>query len=587
MSVDTTIETTTKHSNSRRFVFIAVLVSALIALIMAVTNMKQKEKELANTRQSLEQQLAQVSQLDAQNRSKSESIDTLMRVAQSLEEENKELVKLNKTIPQLKHDLSKYRAEFQRSDLLKSAHQNLMNTVADQQVSIEELNAQVGSIPPLKKALSHERAENQRSQLVKTARENLKKKLSSQTVEMEKLQTQVDTIPTLKHTLSHATAQNQRSRFVTIARDNLRRKVKEQSEEIDVLSNQVTQIPSLKKELSFARAESQRAEWTAKARATLVKERKLLIAEKSQLVAQTEKIPALRAKLSYLEAESVRLKHIAQARDNLMLKTKNLEQKITDIQEQNERIPELEKQLGEVLEENERLKTIELASTQFINTLGVSDQTQLDEKKKELSIARAELKRLESVKNARDQLMAELKQIRAQANELETKDAAEQDTKETQVKAEVLAVTPANTDTKRSDESDIKTSNTVDPSTLIAQRKIDELATELRETVVFVSGSAWVNFKARKSLNKLVSVMNDHPETQIEIGGHTDNLGAENVNIQLSQRRATQVRAYLLSQGVKPNRLIAKGFGSSAPLLSNDTLQGRQRNRRVEFTVVN
>lgn len=71
--------------------------------------------------------------------------------------------------------------------------------------------------------------------------------------------------------------------------------------------------------------------------------------------------------------------------------------------------------------------------------------------------------------------------------------------------------------------------------------------------------------------------------TRVEVGGHTDGRGSEALNLALSQRRAETVRAYLISQGLSPDRLVARGYGKTLPVADNDTDAGRARNRRVEL----
>ena len=80
--------------------------------------------------------------------------------------------------------------------------------------------------------------------------------------------------------------------------------------------------------------------------------------------------------------------------------------------------------------------------------------------------------------------------------------------------------------------------------------------------------------------------MQDHPElAHIRIEGHTDAIGEEEYNIELSQKRAEQVMKFLQEQGIDPLRMSAQGFGESRPIGSNRTDQGRAKNRRVEFHV--
>lgn len=87
-------------------------------------------------------------------------------------------------------------------------------------------------------------------------------------------------------------------------------------------------------------------------------------------------------------------------------------------------------------------------------------------------------------------------------------------------------------------------------------------------------------------LNKLLKIMQDHPSMVIEITGHTDHLGSDTYNLNLSRRRAKSVADFLLENKVAPARLRHKGEGERLPVAANDTEEGRQLNRRVEFVVV-
>ena len=88
-------------------------------------------------------------------------------------------------------------------------------------------------------------------------------------------------------------------------------------------------------------------------------------------------------------------------------------------------------------------------------------------------------------------------------------------------------------------------------------------------------------------LDKLVILLEDVPNLEIEISGHTDNTGSKVFNELLSQRRADAVVNYLIDKGIDENRLTAKGYGSSRPIANNDNSQGRALNRRTEFEIIN
>ncbi len=87
-------------------------------------------------------------------------------------------------------------------------------------------------------------------------------------------------------------------------------------------------------------------------------------------------------------------------------------------------------------------------------------------------------------------------------------------------------------------------------------------------------------------LDKLVALLNDNPKLHIQISGHTDNVGQQPVNLQLSNSRAKAVTQYLISKGIQAGRLVAKGYGDTKPVASNDTESGKSLNRRTELNVV-
>jgi outer membrane protein OmpA-like peptidoglycan-associated protein len=87
-------------------------------------------------------------------------------------------------------------------------------------------------------------------------------------------------------------------------------------------------------------------------------------------------------------------------------------------------------------------------------------------------------------------------------------------------------------------------------------------------------------------LNRLIKILNEYPQLQIEVSGHTDNIGADAANLSLSQARSQSVVNYLLNNSIEKTRLIAKGYGELKPIETNLTDEGRATNRRVEFTIL-
>ena len=87
-------------------------------------------------------------------------------------------------------------------------------------------------------------------------------------------------------------------------------------------------------------------------------------------------------------------------------------------------------------------------------------------------------------------------------------------------------------------------------------------------------------------LDEAVLILKKNPGIKVEIDGHTDNRGSAAYNMTLSERRAKAVMKYFVDNGIEAERLTTKGFGFTRPAASNDTEQGRAKNRRVELTPV-
>jgi len=103
--------------------------------------------------------------------------------------------------------------------------------------------------------------------------------------------------------------------------------------------------------------------------------------------------------------------------------------------------------------------------------------------------------------------------------------------------------------------------------------------------VLFDTGSATLKTGAREKLAKISGILLAHPGLMLQIEGHTDSVGGDDFNQQLSERRADSVRDFLAEQGVPASTITARGFGKTQPVASNDSAEGRQRNRRVELVV--
>lgn len=132
--------------------------------------------------------------------------------------------------------------------------------------------------------------------------------------------------------------------------------------------------------------------------------------------------------------------------------------------------------------------------------------------------------------------------------------------------------------------------NTLGPKTnkgcpIIEQAVIEVLKTAF-DNLEFESAKDVIFESSKPSLNELAEVLKKKTTWKLEIAGHTDNVGDDNGNLVLSKKRAEALKAYLVSQGVDEARLLTLYFGETKPIATNDTPEGRQKNRRVEMIIV-
>ncbi|MBM4371608.1 MAG: OmpA family protein [Deltaproteobacteria bacterium] len=109
---------------------------------------------------------------------------------------------------------------------------------------------------------------------------------------------------------------------------------------------------------------------------------------------------------------------------------------------------------------------------------------------------------------------------------------------------------------------------------------------ELRQKIFFAFNKATILPQSFGLLDEVATALADRAEIRVRIEGHTDDKGSDKYNRKLSDDRAKSVRMYLIKKGVDPSRMVAIGFGEEKPIAGNDTDEGRELNRRVEFFIL-
>ena len=142
-----------------------------------------------------------------------------------------------------------------------------------------------------------------------------------------------------------------------------------------------------------------------------------------------------------------------------------------------------------------------------------------------------------------------------------------------------------------------KLNQTMSAEVAANQMRITRLQNAIKVTInselLFPSGEWQMPVEAQQTISKIVPILAPQQQTKIQVNGYTDNvpigpgLMSQGItsNLVLSQKRAENVMQFMISQGVNPNLVSARGFGDADPIASNDTPAGRAQNRRVELTL--
>jgi outer membrane protein OmpA-like peptidoglycan-associated protein len=125
----------------------------------------------------------------------------------------------------------------------------------------------------------------------------------------------------------------------------------------------------------------------------------------------------------------------------------------------------------------------------------------------------------------------------------------------------------------------------VDTITVVkeVQKEVEEQIRIEAEQIQFETAKYVIRPISYPNLNRIVDIMNQYPTSRFSIDGHTDNVGNDDYNLELSQNRALAVKQYFIERGISTDRLVATGYGETRPIAPNGTVEGRALNRRVEI----
>jgi outer membrane protein OmpA-like peptidoglycan-associated protein len=206
--------------------------------------------------------------------------------------------------------------------------------------------------------------------------------------------------------------------------------------------------------------------------------------------------------------------------------------------------------------------------------------------------AAAENSRQAAEQASRDKAAAEAARASAMAQQQAAMAAANQASRDKAQAEAARAAAQADADKARkaaeqaeSEKADLRAKLLAQLNTILQTRDSARGLIVNMSDVLFATGSYTLKPGAREKLAKISGILLAHPGLTLQIEGHTDSVGSDEYNQQLSDRRAGSVQEFLVQQGVAAGAVTAVGFGKMEPVASNDTAEGRQLNRRVELVV--
>ena len=129
--------------------------------------------------------------------------------------------------------------------------------------------------------------------------------------------------------------------------------------------------------------------------------------------------------------------------------------------------------------------------------------------------------------------------------------------------------------------------NHIDNINIVSYEEMKEKQLSIRiNNIFFDFNESKLKPESYPELNRLYNYLIENSDIKVEISGHTDNIGTDEYNINLSKARAKTVKDYLVEKGISSSRIVSNGYGKSNPVATNATDEGRQLNRRVEFKII-
>lgn len=303
-----------------------------------------------------------------------------------------------------------------------------------------------------------------------------------------------------------------------------------------------------------------------------------------RLKALEEQSIALQAQLAELQSkpeatvELAKIQALEEKNAQLTAEQGDLKDMIAELKSRSTAVAESAEQAALTAAEFKRIRTLEEKSDALEAAIA-----ELQSKEASASISKDDLARLKAIEDRSKTLEAMTKALEVKNSALEAKSAA-LDAKSASLDAKNNALVAEVEKLKAMIEETKESIPVVEVAPVVEKPAVQSFISEA-SNVKFRFNSLELDPVSFPTLDKIAAEMKAKPAMKIVIGGHTDNIGSVDVNNKLSLQRANAVKAYMVSKGAPAASITTVGYGPSKPIVSNDTPEGRAKNRRVEFEV--